>query len=144
MRRRSRLRRTGDAARAHAAWREVLDDLADYRVRRPPSESPRTTAQRIATECGLEPGAAAALRRVALAEERASYAGAPSTVPPTRADLDLIRRGLAASVDRQTRWRARLFPASALGRGPQSGAYLGWLNRSMWPAGSRNAQARTP
>ena len=143
-RRRSRLRRTGDAARAHAAWREVLDDLADYGVRRPPSEPPRTTAQRIATECGLEPGAAAALRRVALAEERASYAGAPSTVPPTRADLDLVRRGLAASVDRQTRWRARLFPASALRRGRQSGAYLGWLSRGRWPAGSRNAQPRTP
>jgi TgpA N-terminal domain/Transglutaminase-like superfamily len=116
LRRRGRLRRTGAAERAHAAWHEVLDDLADYRVRRQPSESPRATAQRITTECSLEPGAAAALRRVALAEERASYAAAPSTAPPTRADLDLVRRGVAVSVDRRTRWRARLFPASALGR----------------------------
>ena len=124
LRRRSRLRRTGDAARAHAAWHEVLDDLADYRVRRRVSESPRATAQRIAAECGLPPGAAAALRRVALAEERASYAGTPSTVAPTRADLDLVRRGLAASVDRRARWRARLFPTSALGPASAGAARL--------------------
>ena len=102
----------------------MLDDLADYRVRRRPSESPRATAQRIAAECGLPPGAAAALRRVALAEERASYAGTPSTVPPTRADLDLVRRGLAASVDRRARWRARLFPTSALGPASAGAAQL--------------------
>ena len=113
LRRRHRFRRTGDAERAHAAWREVLDDLADYRVPRRPSESPRATACRVAGESSLPPPAAEALRRVALAEERASYAGAPGPVPPGHADLDRIRRGLAASVNRRTRWRARLFPASA-------------------------------
>ena len=113
LRRRHRFRRTGDAERAHAAWREVLDDLADYRVPRRPSESPRGTARRVAGESSLLPPAAEALRRVALAEERASYAGAPGPAPPGHADLDRIRRGLAASVDRRTRWRARLFPASA-------------------------------
>ena len=91
----------------------MLDDLADYRVPRRPSESPRATARRVAGESSLPPPAAEALRRVALAEERASYAGAPGPVPPGHADLDRIRRGLAASVDRRTRWRARLFPASA-------------------------------
>ncbi len=113
LRRRHRFRRTGDAERARAAWREVLDDLADYRVPWRPSESPRATARRVAGESSLPPPAAEALRRVALAEERASYAGAPGPVPPGHADLDRIRRGLAASVDRRTRWRARLFPASA-------------------------------
>ena len=113
LRRRHRFRRTSDAERAHAAWREVLDDLADYRVPRRPSESPRAAARRVAGESSLPPPAAEALRRVALAEERASYAGAPGPVPPGHADLDRIRRGLAATVDRRTRWRARLFPASA-------------------------------
>ena len=113
LRRRHRFRRTGDAERAHAAWREVLDDLADYRVPWRPSESPRATARRVAGESSLPPPAAEALGRVALAEERASYAGIPGPVPPGHADLDRIRRGLAASVDRRTRWRARLFPASA-------------------------------
>ncbi len=113
LRRRHRFRRTGDAERAHAAWREVLDDLADHCVPWRPSESPRATARRVAGESSLPPPAAEALRRVALAEERASYAGAPGPVPPGHADLDRIRRGLAASVDRRTRWRARLFPPSA-------------------------------
>ena len=113
LRRRYRLYRTGDAERAHAAWREVLDDLTDYRVPWRTSEPPRAIARRVAGEPGLPPPAADALRRVALAEERASYAGTPSPVPPGHADLDQIRRALAASADRRTRWRARLFPASA-------------------------------
>jgi TgpA N-terminal domain/Transglutaminase-like superfamily/Domain of unknown function (DUF4129) len=114
LRRSRRFHRTGDAERAHAAWREVLDDLADYRIPWRPSESPRATARRVADESCLPPPAAGALRRVALAEERASYAGAASPAPPGHADLDQIRRGLAASVGRRARWRARLFPASAL------------------------------
>ena len=148
LRRRRRFRREGDAERAHAAWREVLDDLADYRVPQRPSESPRATARRVTDESGLRPAAAGALRRVALAEERASYAAAPNPAPPGHGDLALIRRGLAASVDRRTRWRARLFPASAFTAAqsprPGPGSYLGWLSRSMLPAGSRNAQSRTP
>jgi transglutaminase-like putative cysteine protease len=114
LRRRRRYHRAGDAERAHAAWREVLDDLSDYRIPWRPSESPRATARRVADESGLPPPAAEALRRVALAEERARYAGAPSPAPPGHADLDQIRRGLAASAGRRARWRARLYPASAL------------------------------
>jgi hypothetical protein len=114
LRRRRRYHRAGDAERAHAAWREVLDDLADYRIPWRPSESPRATARRVADESGLPRPAAEALRRVALAEERARYAGAPSPASPGHADLDQIRRGLAASAGRRARWRARLFPASAL------------------------------
>ena len=114
LRRRRRFHRRGDAERAHAARREVLDDLADYRIPGRPSESPRSTARRVAAESSLPRPAAEALQRVALAEERASYAGAPSPAPPGHADLDQIRRGLAASVGRRARWRARLFPASAL------------------------------
>ncbi|MGO9780008.1 MAG: hypothetical protein ACLPQY_09620, partial [Streptosporangiaceae bacterium] len=43
-----------------------------------------------------------------------SYASTPSAEQPGRGDLDVIRRGLAASADRRTRWRARLFPAAAV------------------------------
>ena len=122
LRRRRRFRRTGDAERAHAAWREVLDDLADYRVPWRASESPRATARRVAEESSLPPPAAEALRRVALAEERARYAGAPGPAAPGHADLDQIRRGLAASAGRRARWRARLFPVSGL-----APARTGWL-----------------
>jgi TgpA N-terminal domain/Transglutaminase-like superfamily len=110
--RQRRLAYSGDAARAHAAWRETLDDLTDYQLARSPSESPRAMARRVTGETGLDAPAAEALGRVALAEERASYADTPGTAP-TRADLELIRRGLAAGVGWRTRWRARLTPASA-------------------------------
>jgi hypothetical protein len=110
--RQRRLAYSGDGARAHAAWRETLDDLTDYQLAPRPSESPRATARRIAGDAHLAEPAAEALGRVALAEERASYADRPGTAP-TRADLELIRRGLAAGAGWRTRWRARLTPASA-------------------------------
>jgi transglutaminase-like putative cysteine protease len=110
--RQRRLAYTGDLARAHAAWRETLDELADYHVARRPSESPRAVALRVTDESHLATPAAQALGRVALAEERASYADSPGTAP-TRADLELIRHGLAANATRRARWRARLTPASA-------------------------------
>ncbi|MGD0934591.1 MAG: DUF4129 domain-containing protein, partial [Streptosporangiaceae bacterium] len=113
VRRQSRLLRGGEADRTHAIWREVLDDLADYRVRPRPNESPRAVARRVANEACLTPPAAAALSRAALAEERARYASTPGADQPGRGDLVVIRRGLTASADRRTRWRARLFPASA-------------------------------
>ncbi len=113
VRRQSRLLRGGEADRTHAIWRQVLDDLADYRLGPRPNESPRAVARRVANDACLTPPAAAALSRAALAEERASYASTPSAEQPGRGDLDVIRRGLAASADRRTRWRARLFPASA-------------------------------
>ena len=111
--RQRRLAYTGDIDRAHAAWRETLDELADYHVARRPSESPRAVARRVTDETSLAAPAAQALGRVALAEERASYAGTAGTAP-TRGDLELIRHGLAASASRRARWRARLAPASAL------------------------------
>jgi transglutaminase-like putative cysteine protease len=104
----------GDAARAHAAWREVLADLADYRIGTRPSESPRAVARRVTDELGLLPPPAEALRRIALAEERASYSGSPSPAATLRPDMDLVRRGIGASASRRARWRARIFPASVL------------------------------
>jgi transglutaminase-like putative cysteine protease len=104
----------GGAARAHAAWSEVLDDLTDYRVGQRPSESPRAIARRLTGELSLPSAAAAALVRLALAEERASYAGTPGPATAYRADLAAVRRGISASASRRARWQARLFPASVL------------------------------
>jgi transglutaminase-like putative cysteine protease len=103
---------TDDASRAHAAWREFHDDLADYGVASRPSEPPRTLAGRVTT--GLPESAGVAVRRLALAEERASYAARPSGSQDLRRDGTAARRGLAASAGRGTRWRARLFPASLM------------------------------
>jgi transglutaminase-like putative cysteine protease len=111
--RRWRWRRAADdASRAHAGWREFRDDLADLGLGYHPSEPPRTLADRISA--GLSEPAAQAVRTIALAEERASYAARPAGSATLRQDSTEARRGLAASVRRGNRWRARIFPASVL------------------------------
>jgi hypothetical protein len=56
--------------------------------------------------------ACAAIRRLALAEERASYSARPAGSPGLRRDNAAARRGLAGRARRRARWRARVFPAS--------------------------------
>jgi transglutaminase-like putative cysteine protease len=106
------LRAGDDASRAHAAWREFRDDLHDLGVGCAPSEPPRTLASRVAA--GLPEPTREAVRRLALAEERASYAARPSGSANLWRDEAAARRGIAASVGRSSRWRARIFPASMM------------------------------
>ncbi len=106
------LRARDDTSRAHAAWRDFHDDLTDYGVTSRPSEPPRTLAARVTTT--LPEPAAAAVTRLALAEERASYAARPTTSEHLRHDSTTARRGLAATARRTTRWRATIFPASMI------------------------------
>jgi transglutaminase-like putative cysteine protease len=106
------LRAGDDTSRAHTAWREFCDDMADLGVGYAPSEPPRTLAGRVTG--GLPEAAGEAVRRLALAEERASYAARPSGSANLRQDAAVARRGIAASVRRGSRWRARIFPASVL------------------------------
>jgi transglutaminase-like putative cysteine protease len=101
-----------DVGRAHAAWRELRDDLADLGVSARPSEPPRTLAGRVTA--GLPEAAGDAVRRLALAEERASYAARPVEGASLRRDGAVARRGLEATARPGTRWRARIFPASVL------------------------------
>jgi transglutaminase-like putative cysteine protease len=111
--RRWRWMRAGDdTSRAHAAWREFHDDLADFGVTSRASEPPRTLAARVTTT--LPEPAAAAVTRLALAEERASYAARPTGSEHLRRDGTAARRGLAATARRSTRWRAAVFPASLM------------------------------
>ena len=106
------MRADDDARRAHAAWREFHDDLADFGVTSRPSEPPRTLAARVTTT--LAEPAAEAVTRLALAEERASYAARPTGSQNLRRDGAAARRGLAANARRSTRWRATVFPASMM------------------------------
>jgi len=106
------LRAGDDARRAHTAWHEFCDDLQDLGLGYAPSEPPRTLADRLAA--GLPETSREAVRRLALAEERASYAARPSGSANLRRDSAIARRGLAASVWRGSRWRARIFPASVM------------------------------
>jgi hypothetical protein len=106
------MRAADDAGRAHAAWREFHDDLADFGMASRPSEPPRTLAARVTTT--LPEPAAAAVTRLALAEERASYAARPAESGSLRRDGTAARRGLAATARRSSRWRAAVFPASMM------------------------------
>jgi hypothetical protein len=106
------MRADDDASRAHAAWREFHDDLADFGVSSRASEPPRTLAGRVTA--GLAEPAGEAIRRLALAEERARYAASPSGSQNLRRDGIAARRGLAAAARRRARWRARIFPASLM------------------------------
>ena len=103
-----------NTAAARAAWRELGDDLTDYRVGYLPSESPRALARRVAARLQLAPHAAEALDRVAVAAERAQYSARPSPSDSLRHDSTVLRRAIAAGVPRRARWRARIFPVSVL------------------------------
>jgi hypothetical protein len=103
-----------DSARAHAAWRELHDDLADYGIGWRVSESPRAVSRRLATTLGLDAPAQQALDRIAQAEERARYAKVAQAPESLRADVDTIRRAVAANSPAPARWRAKLLPPSAL------------------------------
>ena len=106
------MRARDDVSRAHTAWREFGYDLEDLGVGHRPSEPPRTLASRVSPE--LREPAADAVRRLALAEERASYAARPADSATLRRDGALARRGVAAAARRGSRWRARIFPVSVL------------------------------
>jgi transglutaminase-like putative cysteine protease len=105
----------GDTGRAHAAWREFLDDLADHRIPARASESPRALAARLGRTLSFSPADRAALDRIALAEERAQYARSPAGSGQLRADTDMVRRALGRSTGVTVRWAARVLPASRLG-----------------------------
>ena len=92
--------RARDVAWAHAAWQELSDDLMDYGAGSQPSESPRAVAARAGTGLSLADPARAALGRIAMAEERARYAPAPTDGSGLRADSAAVRRAIAAAVPR--------------------------------------------
>ncbi|HEY6481623.1 MAG TPA: DUF3488 and transglutaminase-like domain-containing protein [Streptosporangiaceae bacterium] len=113
-RRRRWLGASGDAGRAHAAWRELTSDLVDLGLGGAASESPRALARRVAASAGLDGPAREALDRMAAAEERARYARTPAAGETLRADGKTVRRAVARALTGQQRWRARLLPASTL------------------------------
>ncbi|WP_320067081.1 DUF3488 and transglutaminase-like domain-containing protein [Micromonospora sp. RTGN7] len=100
---------------AHAAWDELLDTLVDYRVRVDRTETPRATAERLVTDALAEDaGAAAAVRLLGRAEERARYARDPLTGEALHPALHSVRGVLAAKADRRTRLLAAVLPPSVL------------------------------
>ena len=103
-----------DVARAHVAWRELRNDLTDHRIPYRDSETPRALTRRIAASLGLAGAERDALERIALAEERASYAVSPADSARLQADEALVRRAVARSGTTSARWLAIIAPPSAL------------------------------
>jgi transglutaminase-like putative cysteine protease len=149
--RRWRLRSGGRTvpARVHAAWLEVNDDLEDFGIGSPPSESPRAAARRVTGELQLDPAAAGALWRLAVAEERARYAVRMDALPAFRTDVTNVRRALASHVSSRARWRARVLPASKLSAIRRSALQaldvFGWIDMAsswLWARARPHGRAR--
>ena len=103
-----------DASRAHVAWHELRNDLTDYRIPYRASESPRALSRRITKSLGLAGAERDALERIALAEERASYAASPADSARLKADEALVRGAVARSCPASGRLLAIVAPPSAL------------------------------
>jgi transglutaminase-like putative cysteine protease len=103
-----------DVTRAHVAWHELRNDLTDHRIPYRASETPRALSRRIAGSLRLAGAERDALERIALAEERASYAVRPADSARLRADEAVVRRAVARSGAASARWLAILAPPSAL------------------------------
>jgi transglutaminase-like putative cysteine protease len=120
-----------DAMVAAVAWRQFRADLTDLHMVARPSESPRALVARIGAELPLPADAEAAIRRLAMAAERARYSSAPAPSDGLRADTALARRAIAAAVSRRARLRASLFPMSVLA--PTMTAAMRFLDRTaIW------------
>jgi transglutaminase-like putative cysteine protease len=116
-------RRRVAAGTAGALWDELTASALDVGLRLHPAWTPRQAARELSAvmrKAGGPAGAdgADAVRRLALAEEVASYGRADSVAargpghPDLVAALRTTRRVLLAAASRRTRFRARLWPAS--------------------------------
>jgi TgpA N-terminal domain/Transglutaminase-like superfamily len=147
LRRRRWLTARTEAARAHAAWAELLDDMADYGIRHGPGETPRAVEKRVARRLRLAEPDRQALLRITQAEERASYATEPAPSGTLHADVVAVRRAVSASATSGARWQARLLPASATERARQALSHsldlFGWLEVATGRVRRRLARART-
>lgn len=134
--RRSRLHAAGGAgvAAAHAAWDEILDMAADLRGTTVRSETPRAVARRLAREHSFDEPAAAAIRLLTTAEERARYApgGQAGVQGDLAAATRTVTRAIRHDAGRRDRLRAVVLPASSLRRlGQQLDGLRGRQGRSV-------------
>jgi transglutaminase-like putative cysteine protease len=134
LRRRQRRRRVADGS-AGALWDELSATARDLGIRWHPAYTPRQTARQLAgiiraadpdegdegprmRRPGQASGAVDAVRRLALAEEAASYARPGSAGDARgaalRSALKTARRGLVRATPRAARLRAVLWPASLM------------------------------
>ncbi|GAB3262859.1 DUF3488 and transglutaminase-like domain-containing protein [Kineosporia babensis] len=115
-------------ALAAAAWDDLRLGLSDIGVRWAASWTPRAVRQRLNDDYQLAPEQAEALDRLVAELEDALYAP-PSDLDGRSAeerkqDVALIVGAVAVQKSSQTRWRARLWPASGLSALAGLGAWV--------------------
>jgi transglutaminase-like putative cysteine protease len=140
-----------EAARAHAAWDELGDDLRDLRLDwRGDRDTPRRAAATLVATRRLTYDTAAqqALARLTRAEELARYAARPDELrwldQDPRADEATVRRALFSSVSRGRRVRARLAPSSTSRMAVSAAAWLADSSRAASQSAQRWIQAKVP
>jgi len=118
VRRRQRSARLADG-RPGELWDELLATATDLQIDVPGTTTSRQLARQLAERLsGAEPEAVAAVRSLALAQERAVYGrpGAGADRDPALAgQLQTVRRAMVRSVSRSQRLQAAAWPASTLG-----------------------------
>ncbi|MGW4943726.1 transglutaminase TgpA family protein [Actinoplanes sp. NPDC004185] len=119
---------------AHAAWDELVDTMIDYRVPVDPTETPRHTAQRLVREADLTGTPAESATLLGRAEERARYARQPLQGGELTVALNQVRKGLAKTATKRTRFTAVVLPPSVLlrwrlGMGDTSARWVGSFSR---------------
>jgi transglutaminase-like putative cysteine protease len=110
------------AARAEAAWIELMERVDDLGIDLPVGATPRQIQQELVHRAVLEPDPVEALARLVQAVERIHYAppsgrrltavGRPDVGPDLAEDMATVVRAVRASRDRSTRLRARVLPRS--------------------------------
>jgi transglutaminase-like putative cysteine protease len=107
---------------AHAAWDELVDTMVDLQMPLDLSETPRTTARRLAEHLVADPDASRAVSLLGQAEERARYARNPHVSTGLHATVRTARRALFRQVTPRRRVRAVVLPPSTLLRWRQATA----------------------
>jgi hypothetical protein len=118
---------------AHSAWAELLDTMVDFGVPVDPSETPRSTAERLSKLSELAPPGRVQAGVIARAEERARYARAPLHVERLDDAVRATRAAFHERASRTTRLQAVLFPRSVLQRWRMG--WIGFVSRNVRIAG---------
>jgi transglutaminase-like putative cysteine protease len=109
LRRRRRLSATGSV---QDAWEELRDTARDLGIEWSDARTPRQAVARVIEREQLSGSVAEAATRVGRVTERSRYAATPPSTEGLTDDVSTVRTALLERVDRPTRLRATLLPAS--------------------------------
>jgi len=107
-----RRRRMSATASVEDAWEELRDTARDLGIEWSDARTPRQAVARVIERQHLSGPVAEAATRVGRVTERSRYAATPPSTEGLTDDVSTVRTALLDRVDRPTRLRATLLPAS--------------------------------